>query len=433
MNATKLMTRLSVSAALFTFAWLWAPSVTAAPKDNEVELFAEQNYGGTPKVVSLAAGENQRVWREGYRTWAVSLKVGQKVAVLIQGHHRAGKLYPDYCILTGEHSSLPAGFDNAVGELVVFRRGARVGVWPNGHPDGVTFSKHRSSTIVGDVNPEHPAIFCHLSTSNDPWMTVGRIQNLPLPWVSVYGRATYLKLFDGAGREILNLTSKGQDMADYDLSGHPAVKNMARFEVGIRKIEIIPDPGPVTGAPDTRRYWVVAPGRYFLNTTGKAWDELQSDRKAFSFTETRRTAEFVEFFDTSRNLWIRLYPDRAMMLRKDDPSLKWEALFPGKWSLEEPPKMSVGGGPPPATPLPPGSGLLPPVLPSSSPNLTGTWTSNFGMTYQIQQTGPNFTWTAAMLKETGQGKFLSKNEITAQWSGPGGSGSAKGKVTQTGT
>lgn len=423
----QLPVHLAVITLLTTLAVLWGVPSWAEPGDYDVELFS----GTQRKVFSLADGENQRPCEGGYG-WA-ALKTGKKVAVLIQRFHSVDRLYPAYCILTGTHESLPKDFTTVRGEMSLFRLGKPVGVWPVGHPDGVTFSKYRSTTIVGGVNPEAPALFCRLYKPHDPWF-VNRIQGIPLPWVTVYGQTTYLKIFDGAQREILHLTSKGKDVADYDLSGLPALKNMARFEVGIRKIELVPGPGPVTGpaTPDTRRYWVVTPGRYFLNTGGKTWDEFGGGRKVFTFTETRRTAEFVEFFDTSRNLWIRLYADRAVVMRKDDPSLKWEALFPGKWSLEQPPEMSVGPGPPPATPMgPPGSGLLPPVLPSGSPNLTGAWTSNIGIVYQVQQSGPNFTWTAAMLKESGQGQFLSKNEIAAQWSGPGGSGSAKGKITQT--
>jgi hypothetical protein len=74
-------------------------------------------------------------------------------------------------------------------------------------------------------------------------------------------------------------------------------------------------------------------------------------------------------------------------------------------------------------------GAVPPQ--QGAVTLAGTWVSTFFNTvYQIQQNGTNFSWTAATLNESAQGKLLAGNTVSVTWSGKLGSGSAKGKITQ---
>lgn len=64
---------------------------------------------------------------------------------------------------------------------------------------------------------------------------------------------------------------------------------------------------------------------------------------------------------------------------------------------------------------------------SAAFDLTGTWGSTIGHTYQIAQQGSSFTWDVAKIgqKATGQ---IQGNSVNASWQGPRGTGSAKGTV-----
>src|ERR1700689_4387950 len=57
-----------------------------------------------------------------------------------------------------------------------------------------------------------------------------------------------------------------------------------------------------------RNYWRYHEG-HFENTSGNQWEEHMED-KTFHFTEVDRTEKFVELYDKSRNITVRLYDDR---------------------------------------------------------------------------------------------------------------------------
>ena len=62
-------------------------------------------------------------------------------------------------------------------------------------------------------------------------------------------------------------------------------------------------------------------------------------------------------------------------------------------------------------------------------DISGKWSSNIGVDYEITQSGNQFTWFAAKINQKGSGT-LSQSGISASWTDPGGSGSAKGNITE---
>src|SRR4051794_22631912 len=81
-----------------------------------------------------------------------------------------------------------------------------------------------------------------------------------------------------------------------------------------------------------RLEWTFSAGS-FENTSGKSWVEKDSNGDVvFSFRETLRNSEFIECYDSSRQLSIRLYRDK-MYLRC--PRLgydQWTHFYDGSWS-----------------------------------------------------------------------------------------------------
>jgi hypothetical protein len=69
-------------------------------------------------------------------------------------------------------------------------------------------------------------------------------------------------------------------------------------------------------------------GGYIENTQGQTWIE-RSPNANFAFRETDRNNDFVELFDNSRNLFVRLYNDKLFFRRATDPD--WSFNKPGRW------------------------------------------------------------------------------------------------------
>ncbi len=63
------------------------------------------------------------------------------------------------------------------------------------------------------------------------------------------------------------------------------------------------------------------------------------------------------------------------------------------------------------------------------PKLAGTWESSIRIRYEIAQRGESFTWTASQLKQQASGTISGK-DVSAQWTGEGRPGAAKGRITQ---
>lgn len=56
---------------------------------------------------------------------------------------------------------------------------------------------------------------------------------------------------------------------------------------------------------------------------GEEWVETGDDKTEFTFKETDRTSEYVELYDASRTMWLRLYPDKALWCVADK---EWRLL-----------------------------------------------------------------------------------------------------------
>jgi hypothetical protein len=67
-------------------------------------------------------------------------------------------------------------------------------------------------------------------------------------------------------------------------------------------------------------------------------------------------------------------------------------------------------------------------LRSAVVDVSGPWKGPMGVAYQFTQNGGQFSWTVALTGEKAAGTLAGMN-VTAQWSGPLGEGSAKGKIT----
>src|SRR4030042_5711642 len=76
------------------------------------------------------------------------------------------------------------------------------------------------------------------------------------------------------------------------------------------------------------------------------------------------------------------------------------------------------------------------VTPSASPapmlSLAGTWRSNMGIVYTIEQTGANFTWSVAFPQQSANGTITGKKD-QASWGEGQQKKSAEGLITETNT
>jgi hypothetical protein len=180
------------------------------------------------------------------------------------------------------------------------------------------------------------------------------------------------------------------------------------------------------GWRDHRDFWRIDPGHYFKKNQDNTWNEFQGDKKAFSFTESKRTPEGVELMDVSRHLWVRL-EEKLASIRKEDPAAPWQPLGPGRWDFDEAPQKAAAA-PSPQPPAPPLTPPSQPAIPVAA-DVAGTWVSNVGVEYNMAQSGLNFTWSAPKLSQSGQGNLYAGHKVSATWSGPTGSGSTDGQIT----
>jgi hypothetical protein len=75
-----------------------------------------------------------------------------------------------------------------------------------------------------------------------------------------------------------------------------------------------------------RTYWRHSVG-HFEKVDGN-WRERTEDGTLFRFVETDRTAQFVELFDRSRNIRVRLQATNCLVKDGNGP---WEKNYTGKW------------------------------------------------------------------------------------------------------
>lgn len=91
---------------------------------------------------------------------------------------------------------------------------------------------------------------------------------------------------------------------------------------------------------DNRSYWTYD-GGHVAQGTGEAWFEQnpEADKtggKPWEFREVSRTKEYVELYDTSRGVTVRLTATE-MQARwdKDGKNADWQTLQKGKWGRPE--------------------------------------------------------------------------------------------------
>jgi hypothetical protein len=87
---------------------------------------------------------------------------------------------------------------------------------------------------------------------------------------------------------------------------------------------------------DTRKLWVYE-GGWFAQDRGDAWYELNEEThrrqgKPWQFREVKRTKEYVELYDATRNVAVRL-SEGALEARWDADSkdAEWKLLYKGRW------------------------------------------------------------------------------------------------------
>jgi len=99
------------------------------------------------------------------------------------------------------------------------------------------------------------------------------------------------------------------------------------------------DPSKVAQARKAWRYKASGKDGWFQNETGKRWTETTTDGAQLQFEEMARTAKYVELFDGSRTMWLRLYSDHAEW--RQGKKSEWHRLYGGRW-------VQVGDLPKPA-------------------------------------------------------------------------------------
>lgn len=91
-------------------------------------------------------------------------------------------------------------------------------------------------------------------------------------------------------------------------------------------------PHPPARGADTRQAWLYrASGKpgWFVKVADKRWAETTPDGGGFNFEEVGRTARYVELFDRSRTMWVRLDANRMEWRQGAKPA--WNRLYDGKW------------------------------------------------------------------------------------------------------
>jgi hypothetical protein len=75
-----------------------------------------------------------------------------------------------------------------------------------------------------------------------------------------------------------------------------------------------------------RRYWRHSTG-HFENTTGNEWVE-KINEKTWHFKEVKRTDAYVELYDKTRDLYVRLHNNKCWVKAAGKD---YEDYYDGKW------------------------------------------------------------------------------------------------------
>ena len=79
-------------------------------------------------------------------------------------------------------------------------------------------------------------------------------------------------------------------------------------------------------------------GGYIENVQGHVWVE-RAVWGTCSFVETYRNSDFVEMYDQSRDLYVRLYNDALFFRKSNNPN--WSYNKPGRWRKCMLPRLKV--------------------------------------------------------------------------------------------
>lgn len=105
-------------------------------------------------------------------------------------------------------------------------------------------------------------------------------------------------------------------------------------------VRTVPPPATSEEEKDTRSRWIYSSG-WFAQGNGAAWFEHNDEAirlrgRAWEFTERKRTKEYVELFDASRGVSLRLTESLCdARWDKDGENAEWKPLYRGHWSKRE--------------------------------------------------------------------------------------------------
>lgn len=92
---------------------------------------------------------------------------------------------------------------------------------------------------------------------------------------------------------------------------------------------------------EARKHWVYE-GGWFASHKSDAWYEMNEEafrnqRKPFEFREVKRTKEYVELYDATRKVTVRL-SDATLEARwdTDGNDAEWKLLLKGRWKKPAP-------------------------------------------------------------------------------------------------
>lgn len=139
-------------------------------------------------------------------------------------------------------------------------------------------------------------------------------------------RAVDGTLIDGHSTWVKILGVSTADVADRD-------EQLTRgcivcFDVPENQFGIVVNNADDGWGDDCRAKWEYGTGRFELIGNGR-WRETDNGGGTAQFVETRRRAEYIEIFDQSRDVGVRLYADK-MFLKQPGPR-NYEFFRPGRW------------------------------------------------------------------------------------------------------
>jgi hypothetical protein len=107
-------------------------------------------------------------------------------------------------------------------------------------------------------------------------------------------------------------------------------------------LALLKDESSAAAAPARQAWLYKISGQdgWFRKETGKRWVETTPDGRQFQFQEAARRAKYIELFDRSRTMRLRLYASHIEFRQGRDSA--WHRLYDGRWvkaaDLPKPPK-----------------------------------------------------------------------------------------------